>query len=216
MVGLSVGSIKLNTNGNIITLQAGANGLLTVDASGVIAPITAGGGATVIVSGTKPVVGGEGNLWLNSETGDLNVYFGNAWAIVGGGGGGSSGGGTATVTAISGQQNTATDFISIPAGTTAQRPANPVSGYIRYNTSSYNIEYYDSFYAQWMTVNRTAVGGGVSFEVEYLVVAGGGAGGGTNSSSSSGGGGGGAGGYLSGNTSMSFSTGFIVTVGAGG
>ena len=41
-----------------------------------------GGGASVTVSSTAPGVAAEGDLWLDSETGDLNVYFGGAWASV--------------------------------------------------------------------------------------------------------------------------------------
>ncbi len=42
---------------------------------------------------------------------------------------------TSNVTSISGQNNAATSFLAIPSGTTAQRPASPVNGYIRYNTT---------------------------------------------------------------------------------
>ena len=105
-----------------------------------------GGGASVTVSGTRPAGSGEGNLWLNSETGDLNVYFGNAWAVV------SGGGGSVNIAAVSGQPNPATDFISIPAGTTAQRPVSPQSGYVRYNTTTLQVEYYNGTYASWMSL----------------------------------------------------------------
>ena len=36
-----------------------------------------------------------------------------------------------------------TDAILLPNGTTAQRPASPVTGYFRYNTTTTTIEYYD-------------------------------------------------------------------------
>jgi hypothetical protein len=169
-----------------------------------------GGGASVTVSGTKPGGTTEGNLWLNSETGDLNVYFGNAWAVV------SGGGGSANIVAVSGQQNSATDFISLPAGTTSQRPTTPQSGYVRYNTTTLQIEYYNGTYASWMALQQTA-GAGVatSFDIEYLVVAGGGGGGGNGPAGTSSAGGG-AGGYRAGTASVTVLTSYSASVGAGG
>lgn len=41
-----------------------------------------GGGASVTVSTTAPSTPSEGDLWLDSETGELNVYFSDAWASV--------------------------------------------------------------------------------------------------------------------------------------
>lgn len=49
----------------------------------------------------------------------------------------------ATITALSGQTNTATDFLDMPAGTTAQRPSSPATGHIRFNTTLNLMEYYD-------------------------------------------------------------------------
>jgi len=130
-----------------------------------------------------------------------------------------------------------TGSISLPAGTTAQRPSSPQAGMIRYNTTLNETEYYDG--SVWR--NLTDVGaegsggtivdselGGVSYrshifkntgnntftvtkggEVEYLIVAGGGAGGGRH------GGGGGAGGLLTGFTTVQPGN-YNITVGAGG
>ncbi len=97
-----------------------------------------------------------------------------------------------------------TGNLSLPAGTTAQRPGSPVAGMIRYNTTPSETEYYDG--AAWRilsdsnpiatggTVTDTVIGG-VAYrihtftttgnstftvtrggEVEYLIVAGGGGG----------------------------------------
>lgn len=41
-----------------------------------------GGSANIDVSETAPPSPAEGDQWLNSATGDLSVYFGNAWVIV--------------------------------------------------------------------------------------------------------------------------------------
>ena len=133
--------------------------------------------------------------------------------------------------------------LNLPAGTTAQRPASPSAGMIRYNTTINDPEYYDG--SGWKPIsesNPEATGGtiidttigGVPYrihyftstgnsnftvtkagEVEYLIVAGGGGGGVGNSGSSLGGGGGGGGGLLTGTTTVTPQT-YTITVGAGG
>jgi hypothetical protein len=135
-------------------------------------------------------------------------------------------------------KNTTIDDIGnlgFPAGTTAQRPASPQQGMIRYNTSLNDTEYYDG--EVWRKISDTkvdATGGtiidteisGVTYrihefrnngtfnvitggEVEYLIVAGGGGGGGW-------GGGGGAGGLLTGFTTVTSQTNYTIIVGNGG
>ena len=78
-----------------------------------------------------------------------------------------------------------TGATTIPRGTTAQRPASPVNGMIRYNTSFNLVEGYIG--GAW-----TAITGGYTYTASYLMVAGGG--GGYYA-------GGGGGGYLTGTTS---------------
>lgn len=46
----------------------------------------------------------------------------------------------------------------IPAGTTAQRPASPTNGMIRYNTTTSSVEVYKS--GTWGSVGGGATGGG--------------------------------------------------------
>ena len=41
---------------------------------------SSGGGASVTVSDTAPISPSEGDLWYNSEYGELLIYLGNAWA----------------------------------------------------------------------------------------------------------------------------------------
>jgi len=93
----------------------------------------------------------------------------------------------------------------LPAGTTAERPASPQDGYIRYNTTLGAVEIYHATQSAWLTklvgslqasggTETTITDGGVDYkvhtftssgtftvtvagEVEYLVVAGGGGGG---------------------------------------
>jgi hypothetical protein len=130
-----------------------------------------------------------------------------------------------------------TGNLSLPSGTTAQRPASPQQGMIRYNTTLNDTEYYDG--TAWRSIADTGVEatggtiidteiGGVAYrihqfiatgnstftvtkggEVEYLIVAGGGGGAGTI------GGGGGAGGLLSGTTTVTPQS-YTITVGSGG
>ena len=45
-----------------------------------------------------------------------------------------------------------TGFIKLPVGTTAQRPASPVAGMVRYNTDIKNVEYYDAIATTWKTL----------------------------------------------------------------
>ena len=137
-------------------------------------------------------------------------------------------------------KNTTFDSVAsldLPSGTTAQRPASPAAGMIRYNTTVSDTEYYDG--AAWRSIsdsNPEATGGtivdtdigGVAYrlhlftntgnttftvtkggEVEYLIVAGGGGGGSRHA------GGGGAGGLLTGFTTVTPQS-YTVTVGAGG
>lgn len=148
--------------------------------------------------------------------------------------------GAVSSTAVSGSANTATDFFALPKGTTAQRPASPDNGYIRYNTTEGYIEEYRGGIWQALSNVFSATGGtettyedgGITYKVhtftssgtfevlsgtsdaDYIIVAGGGGGGG--SYQSPGAGGGGAGGFINA-TSQSFIAGaFSVVVGAGG
>ena len=103
--------------------------------------------------------------------------------------------------------SSATGALTIPSGTTAERPGSPATGMTRYNSTLNVIEYYNG--TAWYSVTATTPT--APSTVEYLVVAGGG-GGGYNQ-----GGGGGAGGFRTA-TGLSVSTGsaITVTVGAGG
>ena len=99
-----------------------------------------------------------------------------------------------------------TGALLTPSGTTVQRPASPIVGMQRWNTTIGGMEVYIGTGATgWQTIASTA------YSVDYLVVAGGGGGGG------SGGGGGGAGGLLTASAvSVSPGTSYTITIGAGG
>jgi hypothetical protein len=124
-------------------------------------------------------------------------------------------GGSAGTTIIEGndggaQLTGATGAFTIPVGTTAQRPGTPATGMLRLNTDTGDVvEVYDG--TAWVAVGEQ-VG---NFTADFLVIAGGG-GGGAGDGNAGCGGGGGAGGYqeLTSQT-LTASTNYTVTVGAG-
>lgn len=50
-----------------------------------------------------------------------------------------------------------TNYIKMPSGTTGQRPSSPEQGYIRYNTTDNDLEYYDGI--SWVKIATTGGGG---------------------------------------------------------
>lgn len=102
-----------------------------------------------------------------------------------------------------------TTALTIPVGTTAQRPTGAV-GMIRYNTTTNTVETYNG--TIWIAVGDQSA----PYTVDYLIVAGGAGGAGGQDSDYYGGGGGGAGGYLSSSLSATPNTAYTITVGAGG
>ena len=114
-----------------------SNGVLSAEKGGTG---TTSGGAATVVAATAPQSPQVGSFWLNSDTGDLHVYAGGSWILIGSSGGG--GGGASTPDAVSDQANSSTGYFDLPAGTTAQRPATPATGNIRYNTTTGFAEVY--------------------------------------------------------------------------
>jgi hypothetical protein len=92
-----------------------------------------------------------------------------------------------------------TGALTVPTGTTAQRPSTLAAGMIRFNTSTNQTEIYSG--TAWVVITTQA------YTVNYLIIAGGG-----------GGyvGGGGAGGLLTGTSSVTGGTSYSITVGGGG
>lgn len=116
--------------------------------------------------------------------------------------------GSATKAFLDYASGTGTGALTVPTGTTAQRPSAPAVGDSRWNTSLACYEIWNGL--SWQIIASTV------YSVDYLVVAGGG-GGGSGNAASSGTGGGGAGGFLtSSGISVSPGTAYTVTVGAGG
>lgn len=111
---------------------------------------------------------------------------------------------TGGISLLSDQANTSTGYLSIPSGTTAQRPASPTTSMVRYNTTESAYEVYNG--SSWKPLSI----GSYAYSASYLIIGGGGGGG------SVAGGGGGAGGLLSGTTTISFGTSYSFVIGAGG
>jgi hypothetical protein len=64
---------------------ANASSLIYYEANGNFqAVVTAGGGASVTVQNTAPLASTQGTFWLDSDTMDLYVSYGNAWVMVNG------------------------------------------------------------------------------------------------------------------------------------
>lgn len=110
-----------------------------------------------------------------------------------------------TPTAVSGQNNTSTSYFDLPAGTTAQRPASPATGMMRYNTTESEYEAYDG--SEWKIVSTSSY----PYTAEILMVAGGGAGG----TSLHGGGGGAGGTTITSTTFVSGEGAKTIVIGAG-
>jgi hypothetical protein len=121
----------------------------------------------------------------------------------------ATGGAINTIYLDAGNAN-GTGALLTPSGTTAQRPASPIVGMQRWNTTIGGMEVYVGNNT-WQTVASTA------YTVDYLVVAAGGSGGGQSTSSGGGAGGGGAGGLLTASlVNVSPGTSYTVVIGAGG
>ena len=76
ITGGNVGDILSSLgNGRMAWANVAANGNVIVQGS-------VGGSASVTVASTAPASPAQGDLWLDSESGELNVYFGGAWGSV--------------------------------------------------------------------------------------------------------------------------------------
>jgi hypothetical protein len=74
-----------------------------------------------------------------------------------------SGSGTGTIAPalVSDQSNTSTGFFDLPAGTTAERPGNPQTGMIRFNTTFGKAEQYDG--SKWETIAAPPIITGITY-----------------------------------------------------
>lgn len=122
-------------------------------ANNPIIPGTAG--VTVPVGTTAQRGSTTGEIRYNSDTSRFEGYYAGSWQTFGIGDGTvtsvsgttnqinvSNAGGIATVSMASNPVIPGTGAIQIPSGTTASRPASPVNGDLRYNTTTQTFEGY--------------------------------------------------------------------------
>jgi hypothetical protein len=92
------GLITVTTDG--IPTTALPNGAIAIDTTNHVFyfrsnnlwnQVTGGGGASIEISDTPPAEPEEGDLWYESDTGSMFVYYDSAWIETGGGGGGGGG-----------------------------------------------------------------------------------------------------------------------------
>ncbi|CAB5151386.1 hypothetical protein UFOVP148_39 [uncultured Caudovirales phage] len=161
--------------GTVITAGSGASGSFIVK-MGYATYLSRDSDVTITSPANNNILKYNGTNWVNSST--------------------------LVPVAVSDQANTSTGYFGLPSGTTAQRPASPANGYVRYNTTLSQNEIYQG--GNWNQFSFT-------YQVEYLIVAGGGGGGGSDC-----GGGGGAGGLVTGTGFVTVSNPYTITVGSGG
>ena len=151
-VGGAVAGRTLSTSGNGITVSdgAGASGNPTFSLTGVAASVAnlSGTGVLALTSSGTTVSGRD----LLGTANQVSVTNGN----------GASGNPTFAI--ADNAVFPGTESVQVPAGTTAQRPAVPVNGDIRYNTDTTRFEIYAG--SSWTTIGAgdgtvTNVGGTV-------------------------------------------------------
>jgi hypothetical protein len=180
-----------NVTGTVAIANGGTGQTTAADAFNALSPLTTLG--DILYEETGAVAA---RLPIGTTGQVLTVSGGKpAWA---------TGGGSPTPASVSDQANTSTGYFDLPAGTTAQRPASPATGMIRYNTTESKYEVYSG--TAWLFLNASSY----SYTASYLVVAGGGPGGYRIGAA------GGAGGYQTSTTTLATGTTYSVTVGAGG
>ena len=84
--------------------------------------------------------------WVASTPGSVTSVSGTANQIA------STGGTTPVISIVSNPIIPGTASITVPVGTTAQRPGTPTAGVFRYNSDSHSLEYWDAFTSLWESV----------------------------------------------------------------
>ena len=210
------GTLAVANGGTGVTTSTGSGNNVLSTSPTLVTPALGTPSALVLTNATSLPVGGISATGTPSSTTYLRGD--GSWATVTGGGG-TPGGSTTQV-----QYNNAGSFagsagfvydnangilnlsgstgaLTVPRGTTAQRPSSLVAGMIRYNTTTNTTEVYSGI--SWIAITSQ------TYTANYLIVAGGGGAGAYS-------GGGGAGGILSGTTTLTGGTSYSFVVGGGG
>ena len=139
--------LNSGTNGQILIVDtASASGLAYT--SNYVATTSATGSANIPAGPTasQPVTPATGAFRYNSDTTSLEFYNGAAWETV------ASSSGTSFV-----EKTSNTGSAIIPAGTTAQQDASPANGYLRVNTTTGLLEFYNA--GAWSNAGKTLTAG---------------------------------------------------------
>jgi len=140
--------------------------LETPTVNGAAVLLNAGGVPSILsdITANRPVAGTAGRLFVDTTTNLLQRDTGSAWVDVGSS---STYTGTANQIAVTGTvislaQNPiipGTESLTLPSGSTAQRPALPIAGDIRYNsTLGYNEKYTGSYWGPFgLVLQQTTV-----------------------------------------------------------
>ena len=192
--------VKIGSDGsNALAIQT--NNVTAISIDGLQNANFVSTGAITLTSGTtaqRPTAV-NGMIRYNTSNNVVEAYSNSAWTnltlpVV-------------TPAQVSDQNNTSTGYFSIPIGTTAQRPAGPSLGAMRWNSNTSSMEVFIGS-STWANVASSTT---PSYTVQYLAVAGG-AGAGSNYAGSGGGGGG----LLAAQTTVVPGTAYSITIGAGG
>ena len=109
----------------------------------LIGGASAGTSGMTLPSGTtaqRPSSAQAGTIRNNTTSSLLEFYTGTEWKPVG---------------SVYDTLTDSTGYFDLPSGTTAQRPANPTTGMLRYNTTIGGQEIYTG--TQWTVVGNRAV-----------------------------------------------------------
>jgi hypothetical protein len=149
-----VSTATVTASGNVLAANVNANSFVTasdIDASGniignIVQANTQANIGNIVISGND-ITSTDGIVVINNAGADVDFRVAsdnNANMLVVDAGSDAVIVGSATVTSGASLKIGTTDSLLLPVGNTAQRPASPVQGMIRFNTTINDLEYYDN------------------------------------------------------------------------